>query len=71
MNIIMSLGIPLLLHMNIYETKSILTKGNKNGHLIAITFLWLFTVDLSIERKHIDLSLGIANLYVSIGMGMT
>jgi len=67
----MSLGIPLLLHMNIYEIKTILTKGDKNGHLIAITFLWLFTVDLSIEREHIDLSLGIAKLYVSMGMGIT
>ena len=54
-------GIPLLAHMNIYE--------KKEGHHFGITLLWIFTIDLGIERRHIDLTAGIASLYVQMGIG--
>ena len=62
MDQIKQVGIPLLAHINIY-------KKNK-GHHFGVTFLWIFTLDMGVERKHIDLTLGIGNLYAQLGMGV-
>ena len=58
MELIKQVGIPLLAHANIYE------------EAIGITFLWIFTLDLSVQRRHIDLTFGIGGLYAQMGMGV-
>tara|TARA_Y100000034_G_C6580262_1_gene251732 strand:+ start:182 stop:361 length:180 start_codon:yes stop_codon:yes gene_type:complete len=58
MEIVKQVGIPLLAHANIYE------------EAIGITFLWIFTLDLMVQRKHIDLTFGIGSLYAQVGMGV-
>ena len=57
MEAIKQVGIPLLAHANIYEDA------------IGITFLWIFTIDLGVQRKHINLTFGIGSLYAQLGMG--
>ena len=63
MDLIKSYGIPLLCHLNIYSKKV-------SGHLVGITFLWIFTVDVSVDRDHTNVIMGIGPLYVSTGIGI-
>ena len=71
MDLIKRIGIPHFLHMDLHSTNPVLSKGGDGGHHFGITFLFIFTIDLSIERKHIDLMFGISKLYISVGMGTT
>jgi hypothetical protein len=54
-------GIPLLCHLNVYQTDK--------GHLLGLTILWKFTVDFLIEREHLDFTVGIHKVYASMGFG--
>ena len=63
MDLIKSYGIPLLFHLNIYRKTG-------SGHLLGITFLWIFTVDVSVDKNHTNVIMGIGPLYLSTGIGI-
>jgi len=62
MELIKKIGLPLICQMSIYESN--------NGHLIGITLLFIFSIDISIEREHINLTIGVSKLYAQVGIGI-
>ena len=60
---IKQLGIPILASLSIYEL-------GKKGHLFGITFLWLFTIDIALEKTHVSFTFGIGSLYAQAGLGV-